>query len=234
MSKSNIFPALTEKTVITVVIAQICEILTKEKLNCLNSHEIQIGELKIRWRQCAMTLHGNGMFLRNGYVAFEIAVCKYFICTDLHFCFPFSRSPMFTEKTTIFLDDGLYRKMSAYRHGFLSQWKGSISCTNFCIMTTGQQNTRLISWVYWNSTIEPLITTFLSHRNQCIDLQSKPIDWFLHDRKIGLYRLGLSLKWIRLLSKIFERRSTSPGGIKALKDHQQISLLISNEFEQIL
>ena len=48
MSKSNIFPALTEKTVIIVVIAQICEILTKEKLNCLNSHEIQIGELKIR------------------------------------------------------------------------------------------------------------------------------------------------------------------------------------------
>ena len=33
----------------------------------------------------------------------------------------FSRSSMLTKKATIFLDDGLYRKILTYRQGLLSQ-----------------------------------------------------------------------------------------------------------------
>ena len=61
------------------------------------------------------SLYNGTTLVCNEYVAFEIAVSKYFINKDLYFRFPFSRSHIFTSKTTIFLDDQLYQKIFARR-----------------------------------------------------------------------------------------------------------------------
>ena len=71
-----------------------CEIgknSSEEKLNSLNSHEIQIGKSwKIKRRHFIMTLLYNGTaLLHNGYVAFEVAL-----------------------NAAIFLDDGLYENVN--------------------------------------------------------------------------------------------------------------------------
>ena len=42
------------------------------------------------------------------------------------------------NKTNIFLDKKLHRKISNLCRGLLSQWEGSISCSNFFIMATVQ------------------------------------------------------------------------------------------------
>ena len=47
----------------------------------------------------------NGTLLCNGYVAFEIAISKYFTNKDICFHFLFSHSLMFTNGATIILDD---------------------------------------------------------------------------------------------------------------------------------
>ena len=51
--------------------------------------------------------------LCSGYVPFKKAFCEYFIYKDMHFYFPFSCSPRFTSKASIFLDDRLYQKYRA-------------------------------------------------------------------------------------------------------------------------
>ena len=59
----------------------------------------------------------NDTLLRNGYVAFEIAVSKYFISKD----FLFPHSLIFTKRATIILDDGLNPKILVGRKGLLRQ-----------------------------------------------------------------------------------------------------------------
>ena len=43
-----------------------------------------------------------------------------------------------TSRVTIFVDEGLHRKILARFQGFLRQWKFIISCTKFFITVTGQ------------------------------------------------------------------------------------------------
>ena len=62
-------------------------------------------------------------------------VTMQWLCCN-EFCF--SRSPMFTNKATIFLHDVLYWKISAYGQRILSQKKRRVSCKNVFIMATKQ------------------------------------------------------------------------------------------------
>lgn len=55
---------------------------------------------------------------------------------------------VFTNKANIFLDDELCQKILVRCQGRLSQWKCSISCTNFFIMATAQQWV-IITWTLW-------------------------------------------------------------------------------------
>ena len=73
------------------------------------------NNVALLWLHFAMASLCNDMTsLCNGYVAFKTV-------KDVCFRFHFSRSPMFTNKATILLDDGLYRKISALPQVLLNQ-----------------------------------------------------------------------------------------------------------------
>ena len=94
----------------------------KEKLNCLNFLDEQ-GRVEDKEKTASVC---------NGCVAIMT------LLQGLRYnSFCLSWSAMFTNKATIFLDDGLYRKISALYQGLLSQLKFSIDCNNFFVMATG-------------------------------------------------------------------------------------------------
>ena len=64
--------------------------------------------------------------------------------------FHFSRSPIFTNKATMLLDDRIYQKISVRRKGRLSQWKCSINCTNFCNGYQAKKESVLLQLKYFD------------------------------------------------------------------------------------
>ena len=101
----------------------------------MNYHKLKIRWRHLQWFHFTITSHCNGFTLQwhdlrcNGYVAFEITVCKLFTNKDLYLRFPLSRLHIFTNKTTTFLDDEKYRKILSRRQDFYA--KCSIGCKCF-------------------------------------------------------------------------------------------------------
>ena len=83
-------------------------------------------DITFQWFHLAIYSPCNGTkLLWNGYVAFEITVCQYFV----YFRFPFFRSSILQIKLPSFHDVGLYRERSAPCQGLLQQWKCNIRYT---------------------------------------------------------------------------------------------------------
>ena len=91
----------------------------------LNSHVIRIGK-SWRKKRCHFQIALLQLLRLSGFWFFAMV-----------FASP-TRLSLFTNKATIYLGQGKYRKISVPRHGLLSQWKSSISCTNLFVMATGQ------------------------------------------------------------------------------------------------
>lgn len=88
--------------------------------------DINREELKIRQKDVNLQWLGN-----NGFLA--MALMQWFLLPRL---------PMFTDKATIFLGDGLYWKISARCQGLVRQRKCSISLTNLYIICTTGNNSK--------------------------------------------------------------------------------------------